>query len=70
MCVQESVDEIQRSMNDRQQTDLIFIDFSKAFDTAPHIHKAAKQTEILWYTRTFTSLDLSLADENGTESGS
>ena len=31
------IDEIQRSMNDRQQTDLIFIDFSKAFDTVPHI---------------------------------
>ena len=24
-------------MNDRQQIDLIFIDFSKAFDTVPHI---------------------------------
>ena len=30
------IDEIQRSMNTRQQTDLLFIDFSKAFDTVPH----------------------------------
>ena len=30
------IDEIQRSMNIRQQTDLLFIDFSKAFDTVPH----------------------------------
>ena len=30
------VDEIQQSINDRQQTDLIFIDFSKVFDTVPH----------------------------------
>ena len=30
------IDEIQRSMNSRQQTDLLFIDFSKAFDTVPH----------------------------------
>jgi len=30
-------DEIQRSMNDRQQTDLIFIDSSKVFDMVPHM---------------------------------
>ena len=30
------IDEIQRSMNTRQQTDLLFIYFSKAFDTVPH----------------------------------
>ena len=48
------LDEIQRSRNDRPHTDLIFIDF----------------TEILWYTRTFTSLNLSLAGKKGTESGS
>ena len=30
------VDEIQQSMNDRQQTYLIFIDFFKAFDMVPH----------------------------------
>ena len=30
------IDEIQRSMNSQQQTDLLFIDFSKAFDTVPH----------------------------------
>ena len=30
------IDEIQRSMNARQQTDLLFMDFSKAFDTIPH----------------------------------
>ena len=30
------IDEIQRSMNTRQQADLLFIDFSKAFDTVPH----------------------------------
>ena len=30
------INEIQRSMNARQQTDLLFIDFSKAFDTVPH----------------------------------
>ena len=30
------VDEIQQSMNARQQTDLVFIDFSKAFDTVSH----------------------------------
>ena len=29
------IDEIQRSMNSQQQTDLLFIDFSKAFDTVP-----------------------------------
>ena len=30
------IDEIQRSMNAPQQSDLLFIDFSKAFDTVPH----------------------------------
>ena len=30
-------DEIQWSMNDRQQTDLIFIDSSKVFDMVPHM---------------------------------
>ena len=30
------IDEIQRSMNIQQQTDLLFIDFSKAFDIVPH----------------------------------
>ena len=30
------IDEVQRSMNARQQIDLVFIDFSKAFDTVPH----------------------------------
>ena len=30
------IDEIQKIMNARQQTDLLFIDFSKAFDTVPH----------------------------------
>jgi len=30
------IDEAQRSMNARQQTDLAFIDFSNAFDTVPH----------------------------------
>ena len=30
------IDEVQRSMNARQQTDLLFLDFSKAFDTVPH----------------------------------
>jgi len=30
------IDEIQQSMNSHQQTDLLFIDFSKAFDTIPH----------------------------------
>ena len=31
------IDEIQQSMNSQQQTDLLFINFSKAFDTVPHI---------------------------------
>ena len=30
------IDEVQQSMNVRQQTDLLFLDFSKAFDTVPH----------------------------------
>jgi len=30
------VDEVQRSMNTRQQTDLWFLDFSEAFDTVSH----------------------------------
>ena len=30
------IDEIQRSMNAPQQSDLLFIDFSKAFDIVPH----------------------------------
>ena len=30
------IDEIQWSTNTRQQSDLLFIDFSKAFDTVPH----------------------------------
>ena len=30
------IDEIQQTMNARQQNDLLFIDFSKAFDTVPH----------------------------------
>ena len=30
------IDEIQRSTNARQQIDLVFTDFSKAFDTVPH----------------------------------
>ena len=30
------IDKIQQSMDRRQQTDLLFIDFSKAFDTVPH----------------------------------
>ena len=30
------IDEIQRCMNARQQTDSLFIDFSKTFDTVPH----------------------------------
>ena len=30
------IDKVQRSMNARQQTDLVFIDFSKAFDKIPH----------------------------------
>jgi len=30
------IDEVQQSMNARQQTDLVYIDFSKAFDTIPH----------------------------------
>ena len=30
------IDEVQRSMNVRQQTDLLFLDFSKVFNTIPH----------------------------------
>ena len=30
------IDEVQRSMNARQQTDLLFLDLSKVFDTVPH----------------------------------
>ena len=30
------IDEVQRSMNVRQQVDLLFLDFLKAFDTVPH----------------------------------
>ena len=36
------IDEVQRSMNVRQQTDLLFLDFSKAFDTVPHIRLLSK----------------------------
>ena len=34
--VVDFIDEIQRSMNTRQQNDLLFIDFSKAFNIVPH----------------------------------
>ena len=30
------IDEIERTVNARQQIDLLLIDFSKAFDTVPH----------------------------------
>ena len=33
MKLVDFIDEIQQSMNSRQQTDLLFIGFSKAFDT-------------------------------------
>ena len=36
------VDEIQPSMNDRHKLNLIFIDFSKVFDTVPHIRLLTK----------------------------
>jgi len=35
--LKDFIDEIQKSMNDREQTDLVFTDsFSKTFDTIPH----------------------------------
>ena len=30
------MDKVQQSMNARQQTDLVFVDFSEVFDTVPH----------------------------------
>ena len=49
-------------MNTRQQTDLLFLDFSKAFDTVPH-KKAISQTKFLWCTKVSFSLDFLLANQ-------
>ena len=52
----EAVHDWAASMNKRHQTDLILLDFSKAFDCVPHQRLLHKLNYVLWNLRTHTLL--------------
>ena len=50
------IDELSKNMQSRKQTDLILLEFSKAFDKVAH-KKTAPKTPLLWYQRRHFTLD-------------
>jgi hypothetical protein len=52
----EFVDDICKSLQESQQTDILILDFAKAFDQVNHV-----QTAALWYYRKISQVDTKLA---------